>query len=190
METDPNYPNIISDIITRTERISYADNRLELPTSHIPSQSFEFNLIGKIISSRGFNSTAIQEITTKAWNPKGAFKVSGVARNVFVFAFEQGPDLKMAFNKRPWTIKGAHLILKEWNPELSWEEVDFSRSSFWVQAHGLPSSWKNQECLAKVGNETGIFKETDHTRDTTFHWRRFSRIRVDIDIQKALLPKV
>ena len=44
---------------------------------------------------------------------------------MFVFTFEHVADRDLAFSRRPWTIRGAHLILKIWNQNLSYSEVDF-----------------------------------------------------------------
>ncbi len=44
------------DIISKTEKISFADNRLELLTN---PNSLGFSLIGKMLSSRSFNSSAV-----------------------------------------------------------------------------------------------------------------------------------
>uniref|UniRef100_A0A2N9G2U3 CCHC-type domain-containing protein n=1 Tax=Fagus sylvatica TaxID=28930 RepID=A0A2N9G2U3_FAGSY len=38
--------------------------------------------------------------------------------NVFLFTFENPSDLKKVFRKRPWTLRGAHLVLKKWAPDL------------------------------------------------------------------------
>jgi hypothetical protein len=151
-DNDENNQQIL-DIISKTEKISCADNRLELPPNQ---ESLGFSLIGKLLSTRSFNGSAVQEIVSKAWNPKRTIKVTPTGKNIFIFGFELESDMQQVFYKRPWTIKGAHLILKEWCPDLAWDEVDFNWSTFWIQVHGVPRSWKSKDNLVHIGTEAGM----------------------------------
>ena len=90
----------MEELISKTMKISYADNRLELPPSQTnPTRGF--SLLGKILSARVLNGSVVQEIVLKAWNPKSGLKVTPVGRNLFTFVFEQEEDMLSAFNKRP-----------------------------------------------------------------------------------------
>ena len=175
--------NEMLDIISKTEKISCADNRLELPTNQ---NSLGYTLIGKMLSSRSFNSSAVQEIVSKSWNPKRSIKVTLTGKNIFIFGFELESDMQQVFYKRPWTIKGAHLILKEWNPDLAWDEVDFKWSTFWIQVHGVPRSWKSKENLKLIGKEVGIVKEVELNEENVHLWNRFIRVRIDIEVSRPL----
>jgi hypothetical protein len=77
------------------------------------------------MSLRSFYMPVVLEIVTKAWNPSRPIQVKKVERNIFVFMFEHEVDMTLACQRRSWTIRGAHLILKVWNPELTWQEIDF-----------------------------------------------------------------
>lgn len=178
----------LSNIISKIERFSCAENRLELSLNHELPKSFEHILIGKILSSQNFNSNVVQEIVIKAWNLRRSIKVNMVGRNTFVFAFEHELDMQLAFNRRPWTLKGAHLNLQEWRPDLSWEEVDFSWSTFWIQVHGLPLLWQNQESLERIGKRAGKFKDVDFIGEGNYQCRLYICIRVDINTTKPLFP--
>ncbi|KAH7512502.1 hypothetical protein FEM48_Zijuj12G0097500 [Ziziphus jujuba var. spinosa] len=35
-----------------------------------------------------------------------------------------------------WSIDGAHLVMKEWKSELTFDNLNFNLSTFWVQIHG------------------------------------------------------
>uniref|UniRef100_A0A2N9EZP9 Reverse transcriptase domain-containing protein n=1 Tax=Fagus sylvatica TaxID=28930 RepID=A0A2N9EZP9_FAGSY len=129
-------------------------------------------LIGKLISNRNFHAPVILEIVSKAWNPSRLIHVRKVDRNIFMFSFEHEADLSLAYKRRPWTIRGAHLNLKMWNPELSWQEIDFSRSSFWVPIHGLPPSWYCKEYIEKIGGVAGQVLEVDLIGEPRIQWQR------------------
>ena len=55
-----------------------------------------------------------------------------VDKNVFMLTFKHEADVRKAWNRRPWCIRGEHLILKKINANLSLNEVDFKTTKFWV----------------------------------------------------------
>jgi hypothetical protein len=122
----------IDDITRLTQNVSCADNRLEPHmTSHNPDIS-NLLLIGRIISRRNFHAPVLHDIVMRAWNPSRRISIRKVDRNTFVFSFEHETDRALAYNRRPWTIRGAHLVLKIWSPDLALTEIDFTSSTFWV----------------------------------------------------------
>lgn len=130
MEELPNTASLVDEIISRTKNINYANNRVSLPTIEFTPEIFDLNLIGKFISSRNFNQYLVKEIVTHAWSPSWQLTISKMDYNVFLFTFENPSDLEKVFRKRPWTLRGAHLVLKKWAPDLLGNEIDFSKSSF------------------------------------------------------------
>jgi hypothetical protein len=180
----------VDEFIVRTECCSCADNRLSLPLATDPASTFELSLVGKIISPRNFLLFVVQEIAKKAWKPSHPIKVSMVDRNTFLFAFGHEVDRHLAFNRRPWTFKGAHLVLKTCSPKLSWRELDFSSSTFWVQVHGLPLLWRMKDNIVRIGQKIGYVHEVDFISDHNPHWRKFVRARVEINISKPLKPGI
>ena len=71
-----------------------------------------------------------------------------VDKNVFMLTFKHEADVRKAWNRRPWCIRGEHLILKKINANLSLNEVDFKTTKFWVQVHGLPLNTQNEKKIA------------------------------------------
>jgi hypothetical protein len=177
--------NIVSDLILKTGKCSCVDLQIELcpPTRTHPP----LNLIVKIISNRNFLASVVLDIILKVWRPHRPVLVKKVDRNIFLFTFEHEIDLKLAFDRRPWTLKGAHLVLKKWRPELTWQEVDFSSSTFWVQVHGLPSLWHDKANLLRIGNRIGKVLDVDLVGDAPPIWHRFTRLRIEIDISAPLI---
>lgn len=87
-----------------------------------------------------------------------------------MFSFNHEVDAYRAFHRRSWSCKGGHLILKTWNPEVTWQEVDFSSSTFWVQVHGLPALWNIEDNLRKIGSKIGKVVELDLAGDPGGVW--------------------
>ncbi len=142
--------------------------------------------MGKIISSRYFLQFVVQEIAEKAWKTSHPIQVSKIDENIFLFSFGHEVDRQLAFNQRPWTIKGAHLVLKPCAPELSCHELDFTKSTFWVQIHGLPMLWKTKDNIDKIGQKIGYVLDIDLISEPFIQWRKFVRVRVELDTTKPL----
>ena len=87
----------------------------------------------------------------------------------------------------PWSFKGEHLILKQYSSDLSFNEIDFSISYFWVQVHGLPLNRQNVPSLKKVGAVLGNVLDTDLLGSGANRGKRFVRVRVDIEVHCPLL---
>ncbi len=177
----------VEELIAHTETFSCADNRLSLPAESPMTTSCHLTLVGKILSTRNFTHAVVKDIVDKAWKPSSPIQVQRVERNIFLFSFGHEVDRELAFNKRPWTIKGAHLVLETWSPELTWKEINFTSSSFWVQVHGLPILWQRKDYLNRIGLKIGNIIEVDLVGDSLSHWKRFVRLRIDIDVTVPLL---
>ena len=80
--------------------------------------------------------------------------------------------------------------MKRWRPDLSWLEVDFSTTSFWLQIHNLPFLWCTEDNIRKIGSTIGRVNDVDFTGDGAEPWKRFIRLNVDIPIDSPLIPGI
>ena len=71
------------------------------------------SLVGKIIADRVFRIGAVQSIVNSAWAIKGELRIKQLRPNTFAFSFGQDGERKRVWENRPWSIGGAHLVLKE-----------------------------------------------------------------------------
>ena len=136
----------------------------------------------------------VKEITQKAWKPVFPMGVKKLSQNIFMFSFSHEADLHKVYNKRPWSIRGGHLILKQWSSDLTWQEVEFSSFALWIQIHGLPSLWRTEENIKKIGSKAGSVSDIDLTGDPSNAWKKFIRVRAEVNIANPLflgifLPK-
>ena len=132
---------------SHANKLSWLKRKINLevvPTSNEDSKKL---LIGKILSSKSFSKSLVKEILIKAWNVINDVEVSAVDKNIFMFSFKHEADVRRAWDRRPWTVKGEHLVLKRFSPDISVLEVDFSFTEFWIQIHGLPLNRRRKMCL-------------------------------------------
>lgn len=125
-------------IISKIENLGWKKGKINLEFNQESLFRSKFILVGKILSTKSFSQVVVKDIVTKAWNLMMEVEVSVLGRNVFPFSFNHEADVRRAWNRRPWSIKGEHLTLKNFRADLSLNEVDFSTTVFWVQVHGLP----------------------------------------------------
>lgn len=76
-----------------------------------------------------------------------------VGENTFKFLFGSKADRDLIFNGRPWSLNGAHLIIKGWTPDIALERISFDWSTFMLQVHGLPPVCLHEGMVKMVGNK-------------------------------------
>lgn len=60
------------------------------------------------------------------------------ADNMFKIIFGSKDDKDHIFKNRPWSLDGAHLILKPWPDNQVLQDISFDDTTLWLQIHGLP----------------------------------------------------
>ena len=180
----------VSDLVARTEKFSCQEIRIELPPNQNANQNPDLILLAKIITSKNISYNMVKDVTVKAWKPVFPMEVKRLNKEIFMFIFHHEVDLHTVYSRRPWSIRRGHIVLKRWSPELTWQEVDFSTSSLWVQVHGLPPLWRTEDNLKRIGSRVGSVLDVDLTGDSGGVWRKFIRLRVEVDIANPLPPGV
>nr|POE88510.1 hypothetical protein CFP56_66678 [Quercus suber] len=189
----------VSSLIARIEKVSCKEAIIELPPNQDTTTSPKLILLAKLITNKDIGLAFVRDVVLKAWNPVYPLKVKRMDKDIFMFSFSHEVNAQRAYHKRPWSCKGGHLILKKWSPEVTWQEVEFSSSTFWVQVHGLPALWNTKDNLRKIdvsykcgviGHEerscTGTISQLCNSNDARFKvarpWLRLSH--------NSLLPGV
>nr|POF20283.1 hypothetical protein CFP56_48189 [Quercus suber] len=131
----------VDTITSQAAKLNRLKCKISLKVVPTSNEGSKILLIGKILSSKAFSKSLVKEILIKAWNVINDIEVFAVDKNLFMFSFKHEADVKRAWDRRPWTVKGEHLVLKRFSPDISVSEVDFSFTKFWIQIHGLPLNW-------------------------------------------------
>lgn len=160
---------------------------LELvPDEEEAERASQFSLVGKLVSNKTFKSGVVKLVLQRAWWHLKGFSVDSIAGNTFLFTFHSQQDRNRIWDRRPWTINGAHLVLKKWDPNLALEDIDFTFSSFWVQVHGLPLKYLNRTNVEKIGNLIGSVNKVQEEVKQNLAGLRFLRFNVELDTTKPI----
>nr|POE84818.1 hypothetical protein CFP56_75832 [Quercus suber] len=178
----------VSELINRTENSSWIEACLELPPNQLDPIPSSFTLIEKLITHKNVGVTAITDVVNRGWKPNRQIRVIRLDRDTYKFLFNHKADMNNAFKRRPWSIKGGHLILKHWNSPLIWQEIPFTTSTVWVQVHGLPKLRKSPSNLRKIGEMVGTVVELNLAGEGGTIWRKFLRVQIELDVLKPLMP--
>ena len=170
-------------LVEKTKKLGWSQQLVNLEVVLEAEEKSKLILLGKVLSNKIFSRAVVQEIISKAWNTIKEVEVVAIDKNIFLFTFNHEVDVRKVWDRRPWSFKGDHVILKKCDAEWSLNEVDFSVSDFWVQVHGLPLNRQDDTNLKKIGRIMGRVLEVDLAGNG---WRRFVRVRVGIDINQPL----
>lgn len=80
------------------------------------------------------------------------------------------------------------LSLERRKPFLSDSEVQIDTCAFWVQFHNLPPEGKSADNIRLMAEGIGRVVEVEDPREGRFTSRRFGRARIEIVVDKPLIP--
>ncbi|RYR42913.1 hypothetical protein Ahy_A08g039346 [Arachis hypogaea] len=86
----------------------------------------------------------------------------------------------------PLNVRGNLVNLRLWMEGESVFEVDHDFMEFWIQVHGIPLDHMNKETGILIGGMLGVLAEAEDPKVNGILRRSFLRIRVSINITKAL----
>jgi hypothetical protein len=177
----------LNELVVQTKKLQCAEGRIDLEISQNSVLQSRKILVGKLLTKKKIGRSLLKEILQKVWNPRYDFEVSVVDNNKFVFMFQHEVDKRKIFEFRPWTVKGHLLILKECQPHLSVSEIEFESTELWIQIHGLPLDSILDSNVKRIGQKVGTVLDVDLASESSMIWKKFVRVRVEMDLAKPLV---
>ncbi|KAJ4832320.1 hypothetical protein Tsubulata_024875 [Turnera subulata] len=130
---------------------------------------------------------ALKSAMSKAWGLRKHLDVKEIERNVFLFTFEDVNERLRAMVDGPWNFNGNHLVLKEWLSNQRIQDVDFSKSEFWVQVHGPVPEQMSLLNARDIGDFIGRYVMADDLAgDGLVCFRLYMRIRALVPVEEPL----
>ncbi|KAK2998374.1 hypothetical protein RJ639_022626 [Escallonia herrerae] len=176
----------MEDLINKTSSLHCVDLDDLIADDTSAPKEYELTLLAKIISSKQPNPKVVHSILQKAWNPSKGMKLQSHQNNIYSITFSHEWDRNRILASRPWSIMSSHVVVRDWPPHLNLEEIDFSKSSFWIHVTGLPPNLMTKQNAKRIGSKIDKVMEVDFTAEGNLAWLRFLRIQVQININKPL----
>lgn len=128
----PTPPLDLELLISQTEALTWDDIVLE-PAIETATIISNHALVGKLVSSKPLNKHTFHTTIKSVWSFILGLHIEDLGPNTFPFTFPTSQDNDRVYNQRPWNFKGFHMILKEWLPGQSLQEIDLKFSAYWVE---------------------------------------------------------
>lgn len=145
-------------------------------------------LVGRILSPKTLNPTAITNVVTSAWKTRASFSVVPWQNNTFLFRFEDEEDKDSILQEGPWSIMNNLLILNPLKEGGVVSDMEFEHCPFWIQIHGLPLEKMTRANAEIIGRRFGKLLAVETSTDGMLLGRSFLRVRVAVKITDPL-PK-
>jgi hypothetical protein len=180
----------LDTLISQTTALSWDDpiSHLESIISAAPSEE-SFALVGKIIAQKPPIPIKVKASLNKAWEFAVPFSFQTTNDPFkFIFSFSQKHHVSKILKLSTWNVNILLLVLKEWSPNLSLNEINFSMSTFWVQIHNLALRNMTRTNAVAIGLGLGKLLEVENFGVSGMICRSYLRILVEIDMMKPLKP--
>ncbi|RYR56981.1 hypothetical protein Ahy_A05g022721 isoform B [Arachis hypogaea] len=118
-------------------------------------------------------------------NPPGV-AVTEIGSKKILFSFKDRKKGLQILQNGPWNVRGNLINLRLWTEGESVFEVNHDFMEFWVQVHRIPVDYMSKETTIHIGNMLGVVAEVEDPKVDGVLRRPFLRIRVGINISKAL----
>ncbi|KAL8532819.1 hypothetical protein ACS0TY_009144 [Phlomoides rotata] len=115
------------------------------------------------------------------WRPKKGLYVKDIGECRYVFQIFHMMDVKRVEDGSPWSF-GTYLLLLH---QLDKGDHPLQVPLFWVHIYDLPLGFFSERIGQQLGDFVGQFVEYDESNKSS-NWRSFMRIKVLVDVTKAL----
>lgn len=144
-----------------------------------------FVLVGKFLTDKNINFSAMQNVITSLWKPKEGMEIHDLGGFRYSFVFYHKMDLQKVVEEGPWSFEQSMLVMKQLKNNEDPHLVQLQEADIWVQVYDLPHGFASENILKSVGASIGQYIKSDPTNfDGT--WKQFLRVRVIVNIGKPL----
>ncbi|RYR08134.1 hypothetical protein Ahy_B05g075686 [Arachis hypogaea] len=144
------------------------------------------NVAGKIISDKEISFKTCKNALLEMWDNPQSVAVTDIGSKKMLFSFKDRKIGLQIMQNEPWNVRENMVNLRLWREGESVFEVDHDFIEFWIQIHGIPHNLMDRETGTLIGEILGVLVEAKDPRGDGVLRRPYLRIRVSINITKAL----
>uniref|UniRef100_A0A803NIF1 DUF4283 domain-containing protein n=1 Tax=Cannabis sativa TaxID=3483 RepID=A0A803NIF1_CANSA len=146
-------------------------------------------LVGRFLSNRMIDFDKMQNILASLWQPGMGMFVKKLDDNRFLFQFYHEVDILRVINGSPWTFDRMKLIIQRLPVGGDSNLIQLNHLEMWIQIHDVKSGCMTEGTVRGLANTLGKFIESD-PKNFIGVWRDYLRVRVTLDIRKALRRRI
>lgn len=144
-------------------------------------------LLGKIIADQELHAPTVEDRMRFSWKLLHGLHISRIETNVYRFAFDSEAERRRIMLQAPWSVLGHHLVLKQWDPATTEDNMDFSQSEFWIQVHGLPLDHITADNARRIGELFEGLMDYDLAGNEKSVGLDYIRLKVKIKVEEPLI---
>ncbi|XP_015957781.1 uncharacterized protein LOC107481938 [Arachis duranensis] len=144
------------------------------------------NVVGKIISDNKISFKTCKNALLEMWGNPQEVAVIAIGSKKMLFSFKDRKKGLQIMQNGPWNVRRNMVNLRLWREGESVFEVDHDIMEFWIQIHGIPLDLMEKEIGARIREMLGVLAEAEDPKMDGILRKSYLRIRVSIDITKAL----
>ena len=118
------------------------------------------------------------------WRAPKGFKISNEGGHKAIFTFDEKEDVDRVLATEPWSFDKSLVILQRYDKQGPLEELSLDKTTFWVQVHNIPISYRNRAVVEDICEAIGLVDRS--TTDSECEGGSFIRVRVTLDVFQPL----
>lgn len=142
-------------------------------------------LLGKLWTTKPYNTMAMIETMKKIWNPAKEVIGRDMGNNCVTFQFKSERDIRKVLEMEPWHFNKNVLVLKRLQKEEQPSEVKLNKTPFWIRLYDLPPVCRSEFAVKQIAGRIAD-EVVDIDKRTLEGLARSVRVRVNLDLSKAL----
>ncbi|KAK5833753.1 hypothetical protein PVK06_017607 [Gossypium arboreum] len=148
-------------------------------------QGFESWAMGKIMETEHLNSEAMYRVFRSLWYTKEEVDFVALKEGPVIVKFGCLEDRSRILNLMPWLFDKCLFSMVPFVKGKNIASYKFWLSPFWLRVYNIPIKVIDRQLALDVGNTIGELMAIDW-KDRNRAWTEFMKIKVKIDISKAL----
>lgn len=118
-------------------------------------------LVGRFITNKTINSTAMQTKMSEVWKPMAGVHIRDAVGGRFLFQFFHFIDVKRVLEGGPWTFDNSPLLLARMEERALPSQVPLVDLDIWVRIFDIPIGYFSEKTRRLMGDFIGKFLEYD-----------------------------
>ena len=144
----------------------------------------EYILAAKFLTKRALNIDALAKTFTPLWKSVNGFKIKKEGDHVVLFTFDKKEEMEKVMAAEPWSFDKHLVVLQHYDRDTDVKDMEFNRTSFWVQVHDLPVRFRRRKVAEQICEAAGRIDAS--TNDSESEGDNFMRVRVSVHITQPL----